>query len=114
MRTRDRASLDSTCIVDLFFEIRVSLIQIQFFNPDVAKPDVMSFRLQLEPLRRVGDAFAVIIAAVHARVRAAPNLTDGDLVMDLYAIEIHADHGLLHQLSDFEARRAEYDVVCIP
>src|SRR4051794_12923302 len=100
MRTRVRASLDSTCIascnmvinfmptpsrghgtpiygsLDSFLETCVPLIQIQFFNPDVAKPDVMSFRLQLEPLRCVGDAFAFLVAAVHARVRAAPNLID--------------------------------------
>src|SRR4029079_11995505 len=54
-----------------FLEIRVLLVQIQFLNPNVTESDVMSFRLKFEPLRCVGDAFAVIVDAIHARIRAA-------------------------------------------
>ena len=74
----------------------------------------MAFRLELESLRGVGDAFAAVVPAVDAGVRATPDLADREIRVNLRAVEIHRHERLLGPLPVLETRGAEVDVVGVP
>src|SRR5881394_1172139 len=68
-------------------EIRAGLFEVHFFDPRIAITDVVTLGLQLQPLRRVGDAPAVVVPAIDARVRPTPDLADGEVRVNFEAVE---------------------------
>src|SRR5207237_8404344 len=95
----------------LLFEVGVGLVEVQLFDPAVAVADVVAFGLELEAAGGVGDALATVVAAVDAAAGPAPDLADGEIAVDLLAVEVHGKHRLLGALAVGEARGAEGDVV---
>ena len=45
-------------------EFRVGLFQVELLDPDIAIAHIVTFRLELEPLRRVGDPKALLLAPI--------------------------------------------------
>src|SRR5881394_1639219 len=72
-------------------EIRVRVFEVQFLDPGVAVAYIMAFALELQAARLVGNALASVVASVHARVRAAPDLVDRLVGVNLDAVEMHCE-----------------------
>src|SRR5687768_7526023 len=68
-------------------EIRGGPLKRHLLDPDIAITHVVSFGLQLQSSRRVGDAASTIIAAIQPRVRPTPHLLNLDIVVHLDAVE---------------------------
>ena len=101
-------------IEQLCREIRVRRGDVEFLDPCIAIAHIVALALELQSLRRVGDALAAFVAAIHAGVRSAPNLLNLHVGVDLLTIEKHRDQRLLHHLAILEPRGAERDVISVP
>ena len=72
--SRSRGALSEA--LDFALEIGVWLVQVKVLNPGVTVAHVVTFRLEFEPARRVGDAFPTVVAAVNPGIWPAPDLID--------------------------------------
>ena len=71
------------------FEICRPVLQVEIFDPGIAVTHVVPFVLQLQAFLRIGNTFALVVAAVDCGVRAAPHLVDRLIHMNFLSIEIH-------------------------
>ena len=74
----------------------------------------MALSLQFEPLWRVGNALAAVVAAVDPGIRSAPDLIDRHIVVHPLAVKVHRHQRFLGHLAVFKTRCAKDDVISVP